>query len=71
MIRGGSALDPVMRAVLYSTTGQSDYVLTIMAQDIEAYEHILMNTLFKLPAVAHVRSSIVLRDIKQGAGLPL
>lgn len=55
----------------YSTTGQSDYVLTIMAQDIEAYEHFLMKTLFKLPAVAHVRSSIVLRDIKQGAGLPL
>ncbi|PUE06786.1 AsnC family transcriptional regulator [Limnohabitans sp. T6-5] len=55
----------------YSTTGPSDYVLTITAQDIEAYEHFLMQTLFKLPAVAHVRSSIVLRDIKQGAGLPL
>jgi Lrp/AsnC family leucine-responsive transcriptional regulator len=55
----------------YSTTGQSDYVLTILAQDIEAYEHFLMKTLFKLPAVAHVRSSIVLRDIKQGSVLPL
>lgn len=55
----------------YSTTGQSDYVLTIMAQDIEAYELFLMKTLFKLPAVAHVRSSIVLRDIKQVSVLPL
>ena len=55
----------------YSTTGTADYVLTITAQDIDAYEHFLMQTLFKLPAVAHVRSSIVLRDIKQGAGLPL
>jgi len=55
----------------YSTTGTADYVLTITAQDIDAYEHFLMQTLFKLPAVAHVRSTIVLRDIKQGAGLPL
>ena len=42
-----------------------------MAQDIEAYEHFLMKTLFRLPAVAHVRSSIVLRDIKQVSVLPL
>ena len=55
----------------YSTTGQSDYVLMIMATDIEQYEQFLMRTLFKLPAVAHVRSSIVLREVKQGTGLPL
>ncbi|WP_090142759.1 Lrp/AsnC family transcriptional regulator [Limnohabitans sp. DM1] len=55
----------------YSTTGPADYVLTIMVQDMDAYEHFLMQTLFKLPAVAHVRSSIVMRDIKQGACLPL
>jgi DNA-binding Lrp family transcriptional regulator len=55
----------------YSTTGTADYVLTIMVQDIDVYEHFLMQTLFKLPAVSHVRSSIVLRDIKQEAVLPL
>ncbi|PVE42280.1 Lrp/AsnC family transcriptional regulator [Limnohabitans planktonicus] len=55
----------------YSTTGTADYVLTVMVQDIDVYEHFLMQTLFKLPAVSHVRSSIVLRDIKQEAGLPL
>lgn len=55
----------------YSTTGTADYVLTIMVQDIDVYEHFLMQTLFKLPAVSHVRSSIVLRDLKQGMGLPL
>jgi DNA-binding Lrp family transcriptional regulator len=55
----------------YSTTGQSDYVLMIMTTDIEQYEQFLMRTLFKLPAVAHVRSSIVLREVKQRTGLPL
>ena len=55
----------------YSTTGQSDYVLMIMAADIEEYEQLLMRSLFKLPGVAHVRSSMVLREIKLGAALPL
>ena len=55
----------------YSTTGQSDYVLMIMASDMEAYEQLLMRVLFKLPGVAHVRSSMVLREIKASAALPL
>lgn len=55
----------------YSTTGQSDYVLTILTPSIEHYEEFLMRTLFKMPAVAHVRSSIVLRELKQSAGMPL
>ncbi len=55
----------------YSTTGQADYVLTIMAADIEQYERLLIGQLFKLPGVAHVRSSIVLREIKADGHLPL
>ena len=55
----------------YSTTGQADYVLTIMATDIEEYERFLVRTLFKLPAVAHVRTSIVLREVKLSSDLPV
>lgn len=55
----------------YSTTGQADYVLTIMAADIEQYEQLLIRQLFKLPGVAHVRSSIVLREIKTDGQLPV
>ena len=55
----------------YSTTGQADYVLMIMVPDVEQYEQFLTRTLFKLPAVAHVRSGIVLKEIKATAGLPL
>jgi len=43
----------------------------IMAPDIEQYEQFLMRTVFKLPAVSHVRSGIVLREVKKNAGLPL
>jgi len=55
----------------YSTTGQADYLLTIMVSDVEQYEQFLTGTLFKLPAVAHVRSGIVLKEVKPSAGLPL
>lgn len=55
----------------YSTTGQCDYVLVILCPNIEAYDQFLKRDLFKLPMVGHVRSSVVLRELKQRAGLPL
>jgi DNA-binding Lrp family transcriptional regulator len=54
-----------------STTGQSDYLLTVLAPDIRAYEQFLHETLFKLPGITHVRSSIVLREVKAEARLPI
>lgn len=55
----------------YSTTGQADYVLTILTTDIEQYEQLLIGQLFKLPGVSHVRSSIVLREIKGDGRVPV
>jgi DNA-binding Lrp family transcriptional regulator len=54
-----------------STTGQSDYLLTVLAADIAAYERFLHDTLFKLPGITHVRSSIVLREVKAETRLPM
>lgn len=54
-----------------STTGQADYILTVLAADIPAYERFLHDTLFKLPGITHVRSSIVLREVKSEVRLPL
>ena len=54
-----------------STTGQPDYILTVVVADIKAYEHFLHHTLFKLPGVTHVRSSIVLKEIKAEVALPV
>ena len=63
------ATPAIVRA--YATTGQCDYVMLIMVPSIEAYEQFLKRDLFKLPVVAHVRSSVVLRELKPRAGLPL
>jgi Lrp/AsnC family leucine-responsive transcriptional regulator len=54
-----------------STTGQADYLLTVLAPDIRAYEQFLHESLFKLPGITHVRSSIVLREIKAETRLPI
>jgi DNA-binding Lrp family transcriptional regulator len=53
-----------------STTGQADYLLTVHTTDIKRYEQLLHETLFKLPGVTHVRSSIVLKEVKSEAALP-
>ncbi len=55
----------------YSTTGQADFLLTLLVQDIDQYEQILMGQIFKLPGVAHVRSSVVLREVKSDGVWPM
>jgi Lrp/AsnC family leucine-responsive transcriptional regulator len=55
----------------YSTTGQADYVVKVLAPDIKSYERFLHETVFKLPGVTHVRSSVVLKEIKSETRLPI
>jgi len=55
----------------YSTTGQADYVIKVLAPDIKSYERFLHETMFKLPGVTHVRSSVVLKEVKSDSRLPL
>ncbi len=55
----------------YSTTGQADYVLTVLVPDIERYDRFLHEVMFKLPGVTHLRSSIVLREVKAETRLPV
>lgn len=54
-----------------STTGPADYIMTVLINDIQAYERFLHDTIFRLPGVTHVRSSIVLKEVKQETRLPV
>ena len=54
-----------------ATTGQSDYILTVLVAGIKEYEAFLHDTIFKLPGVTHVRSSIVLKEVKAVVALPV
>jgi Lrp/AsnC family transcriptional regulator, leucine-responsive regulatory protein len=55
----------------HSTTGASDYVMNVLVPDIKRYEQFLHETMFKLPGITHVRSSIVLKEIKSEMRLAL
>ena len=55
----------------YATTGQADYVMKVLVPDIKSYESFLHETAFKLPGVTHVRSSVVLKEVKAQTRLPL
>ncbi|MGH8255468.1 MAG: Lrp/AsnC family transcriptional regulator [Steroidobacteraceae bacterium] len=53
------------------TTGESDYVLRVVARDAEDFERLHSKVLTKLPGVARVDSSFVLRSVVKNAGLPI
>ncbi|NML17690.1 Lrp/AsnC family transcriptional regulator [Azohydromonas caseinilytica] len=55
----------------WSTTGQADYVIKVLVQDIRAYEQFLHETAFRLPGVTHVRSSVVMKEVKSETRLPI
>jgi DNA-binding Lrp family transcriptional regulator len=51
----------VVQCLLMS--GDDDYLLTVLARDIEDFEHIHKSQLSTLPRVARVHSSFAIRDV--------
>ena len=64
-----AACPQIIRCV--SATGPADYILNVTVPDMKHYERFLHEVLFSLPGVTHVRSSIVLREIKSEVALPI
>ncbi|MBU3672053.1 MAG: Lrp/AsnC family transcriptional regulator [Sinobacteraceae bacterium] len=55
----------------FLTTGEADYVLRVLARSAEDIERLHGKVLTKLPGVARVESSFVLREIVSDAAPPL
>ena len=55
----------------FSTTGEADYHLHVVCRDKEAYNEFLEHFLFRLPGIAHVRTNLVLKEIKVHGQVPL
>lgn len=51
--------------------GDWDYVLTVVAKDIEDYQRVLLDRLAKLPGVANYKSTLIVRDVKRSTELPV
>jgi len=55
----------------HNITGDADYILQIVAQNLESYEELLRKVLRRLPGVTSVKTSISLREVKNTTSLPL
>jgi Lrp/AsnC family transcriptional regulator, leucine-responsive regulatory protein len=55
----------------YAMTGAYDYLLQVIAPNLDAYADFTMRKLLKMPGVKDVRSSFVLQRIKDSTALPL
>ena len=52
-------------------TGEADYLLKLVVEDLQALSRILNDVLLPHQSVAHVRSSIMLERLKHTGRLPL
>ena len=54
-----------------SLTGEMDYLLRVVVQDMAAYSRFIMNTLLKHPSVEDCKTSFVLDHVKATTALPV
>ncbi|MBN7822657.1 Lrp/AsnC family transcriptional regulator [Bowmanella sp. Y57] len=64
-----SALHEVVACHLVS--GESDFLLQVVVQDLRAYERFLLESLLKLPGVSDIRSNFAIATVKDQTALPL
>ncbi len=55
----------------FATTGDADYYLRVRCRDLDAYNEFLESFLFGVQGVAHVRTNVILRQIKHEQRLQL
>jgi len=54
----------------FATSGEADFHLRVVVEDMDAYNAFLDDFIFRLPGVSQVRSNIVLKEIKVDTALP-
>ena len=54
----------------FATTGDADYHLKVVVADMAAYNRFLDDFLFRIPGVRHVRTNVILKEIKYDVTLP-
>ncbi len=67
--RAVAAVPEVMEC--YLMTGDSDYLLRVVASDAADFERIHTRHLTRLPGVARIHSSFALRTVKKKTALPI
>ena len=55
----------------YLMTGDADYLLRVVAPDLESYQRFLLDNLTRIPGVASIKSSFALKQVGYRTALPL
>jgi Lrp/AsnC family leucine-responsive transcriptional regulator len=55
----------------YLMTGDSDYLLRVVAPDLDAFQRFLLDHLTRIPGVASIKSSFALKQVSYRTALPL
>ncbi|TDI93737.1 MAG: Lrp/AsnC family transcriptional regulator [Gammaproteobacteria bacterium] len=55
----------------YTVSGDTDFLLRVLVENVTAYEHLLKRTLVHLPEVGNLSSTFALRQVKYTTELPL
>ena len=55
----------------YLMTGDSDYLLRVVAADLKALQHFIVERLARIPNVSNIRSSMTLKQVKYKTALPI
>ena len=55
----------------HNTTGEADFLLQVVAKDLDDYSRFVDKVLRKLPGVSSIRSNLSLRELKASNRLPV
>ena len=63
------AIDDVVSC--HVTSGNYDYLLTVLAEDLDSLGNVVLKRLVSLPGVRDMQSSVALKTVKRAGKLPL
>nr|WP_321443279.1 Lrp/AsnC family transcriptional regulator [uncultured Cohaesibacter sp.] len=55
----------------YSIAGDADFLLQVVARDLDSYSDFAMNEIRRLPGIKEMQTSMMLKEIKPFKGFPL
>ncbi|WP_338910828.1 Lrp/AsnC family transcriptional regulator [Mycetohabitans rhizoxinica] len=55
----------------FVVTGESHYMLRVLSHNLKHFSDFIIDRLYKAPGVMDIRSNIVLKTLKDGAGVPV
>jgi DNA-binding Lrp family transcriptional regulator len=55
----------------YSIAGDADFLLQVVAHDLDSYADFAMSVIRRLPRIKEMQTTFVLKEIKPFAGVPL